>query len=96
MNAVILNKFPEISSEQIDNEGAKFEMIMLALRTEKGLCVAEFNVRTGGDFFKDYAAALASQKNYLDISPEFVRIKEEYMYVQNQIISAFMEKSDNF
>ncbi|PWM71688.1 MAG: coproporphyrinogen III oxidase [Bacillota bacterium] len=96
MNAVILNKFPEISSEQIDPAGAKFETIMLALRTEKGLNIAEFNAKTGGDFFKDYAAALETQKKYLHVSPQNVRIKEEYMYVQNQIILSFMEISDKF
>lgn len=92
IDAVILNRFPEISSEEIGKEDAKFETIMLALRTERGLNVNEFNVKTGGDFFKEYAAALKSQEKFLAVTPDAVRIREEYMYVQNHIILAFMKE----
>ena len=95
MNAVILNKFPEISSEEIGKEDAKFERIMLALRTEEGLNIHEFDVKTGGNFLKEYEKALRTQERYLEITADTVRIKEEYMYVQNQIILAFMEKTTN-
>ena len=91
INAVILNKFPEISSDEIGEEDQKFEFIMLALRTEDGLNVNEFNVKTGGDFFRDYADALKARANVLDVSPYSVKIKEDYMYVQNEIILSFMK-----
>lgn len=91
INAVILNKFPEISSDEISEEDKKFEFIMLALRTEDGLNVNEFNVKTGGDFFRDYAEALKTRANVLDVSPYSVKIKEDYMYVQNEIILSFMK-----
>ena len=64
---------------------------MLALRTEDGLNVNEFNVKTGGDFFRDYAEALKARANVLDVSPYSVKIKEDYMYVQNEIILSFMK-----
>ena len=92
IDAVILSRFPEISSEEIGKEDAKFETIMLALRTERGLNVNEFNVKTGGDFFKEYAAVLKSQEKFLAVTPDAVRIREEYMYVQNHIILAFMKE----
>ena len=91
MNAVILNKFPEISSETIDKPDAEFEYIMLALRTTKGLNINEFNVKTGADFIKDYKKAIDSQSKYLDFIDGYVSIKEEYLYVQNHIILAFMK-----
>lgn len=91
INAVILNKFPEISSDDIGEEDRKFEFIMLALRTERGLNVNEFNAKTGGDFFKDYAEALKKRRSVLDVSEYAVKIKEEFMYVQNEIILSFMK-----
>ncbi|MBQ8427108.1 MAG: radical SAM family heme chaperone HemW, partial [Clostridia bacterium] len=37
INAIILNKNPEISSDMIDGDDAKFEFIMLGLRTTNGI-----------------------------------------------------------
>lgn len=91
INAIILNKFPEIASDVIEKDDARFEYIMLALRTEKGLNINEFNVKCGADFFEDYKDVLKSQEKYLDVTKDSVKIKEEYIYVQNNIILAFMK-----
>lgn len=91
MNAIILNRFPEVSSEDIDAEDAKFEYIMLALRTEKGLNVNEFNVKTNSDFMRDYKSVIEKQAKYLNFKDEYVSIKDEYLYVQNGIIMEFMK-----
>ena len=88
-NAVIYNKFPEISSEMIEGEEAEFESIMLALRTEKGLNVEEFNKTFGVSFADKYAKALSKKEKYLDFDGKTLKIKEEYMYVQNSIIIEF-------
>ncbi|MBE7089988.1 MAG: radical SAM family heme chaperone HemW [Clostridiales bacterium] len=90
MNAIILNKFPEISSEKIEGEDAEFEFIMLALRTKKGMSVTKFNALFGEDFAKKYAKALQKEAKYIDFDGETLKIKEEYMYVQNSIITEFM------
>lgn len=91
MNTIILNKFPEISSEDITPDDAKFEYIMLALRTAKGLNINEFNVKTGSDFIKEYKTVLDKYKDYLNLTSESVSIKDEYLYVQNTIIMDFMK-----
>lgn len=90
MNAVILNKFPEISSEKIEGEDAEFEFIMLALRTQKGLDFNEFKSQFGVDFTEKYAHAIEKKKSCLDITDKTVAIKDEFMYVQNGIITEFL------
>ena len=50
MNAVIYNKMPEISSDEIVGDDAEFEFIMLALRTREGFSVKEFNDTFKVDF----------------------------------------------
>ena len=91
MNAVIYNKSPEISSDEITGKDAEFEYIMLALRTAEGLDVKKFNAATGADFYNDYKAALAKKSRFLEIADDRVKIRDEYLYVQNDIILEFME-----
>ena len=91
MNAVIYNKNPEISSDNIEKEDAKFEFIMLALRTADGLSVKEFNQNFNADFLTDYKEVLSKKSAFLDIADDRVRIKDEYLYVQNDIILSFMK-----
>ncbi|MBQ7340380.1 MAG: radical SAM family heme chaperone HemW [Clostridia bacterium] len=92
LTAIIYNKAPEISSDVIDFEDAKFETIMLALRTEKGIDVKKFNSEFDADFFVEYKKALEKNRPYLNISEDFISIKEEYLYVENGIILEFMKK----
>lgn len=91
MNAVIYNKSPEISSDNIEGEDAKFEKIMLALRTSNGLNVKAFNEEFNCDFNKDYKSALDKKAKYLEFDGDIVRIKDEYLYVQNDILLEFMK-----
>ena len=91
MNAIIYNKNPEISSDNIEKEDAKFEFIMLALRTAEGLAIKEFNQKFDADFLTDYKDVLTKKAAFLDIDGERVRIKDEYLYVQNDIILSFMK-----
>ena len=91
MNAVIYNKNPEISSDNIEKEDAKFEFIMLALRTAEGLAIKEFNKNFDADFFNDYKDVLNKKSAYLDVGEDGIKIKEEYLYVQNDIILSFMK-----
>ncbi len=91
INAIIYNKSPEISSDTIDLEDAKFEYIMLHLRTSYGFSKAEFNKTFNADFDKDYANVLSEKARFLDCDGDNVTIKEQYLYVQNDIILAFMK-----
>ncbi len=92
MNAIIYNKSPEIASDEVLIEDAEFEYIMLGLRTEKGISIKEFNKTFNADFCKKYEKALAKKQAYLELSDETLKIKEEYLYVQNGIIMEFMNK----
>ncbi len=91
MNAVIYNKAPEISSEIIEGDDAKFEFIMLGLRTSKGISVSKFNIAFDCDFDKEYGEILAKKAKYLDRNGDNLKIKDEYLYVQNDIIMDFMK-----
>lgn len=88
---IFTDHLPVINSEEVDREGQKFEYIMLALRTAEGLDADEYNKMFSSDFFKEYALSLKKVARYLDIKGARVRIKEEFLFVQNSIIIEFME-----
>lgn len=92
INAVIYNKSPEISREKIDGNDAEFEFIMLALRTADGMSVQKFNETFSVDFNEKYAAELNKKSRFLDVSGGRVKIKDEYLYVQNDIILEFIKE----
>ena len=91
INAIIYNKTPEISSEIIEGKDAEFEFIMLALRTQKGLNLKKFNKTFNIDFLSEYKKALDKKSQYLEITENNVRIKDEYLYDHNDIILEFMQ-----
>ena len=91
INAVIYNKSPEISLEVIEGEDAKFEHIMLALRTADGLNVKEFNEKYSADFDSEYKSVLAKKMRFMERNGDILTIKDEYLYVQNDIILAFIK-----
>ena len=91
MNAIIYNKNPEISSDVIGTEDAKFEKIMLALRTSDGLNVKEFNQLFNVDFDKEYKSVLDKKAQFLQRKDDNISIKEQFLYVQNDIILSFMK-----
>ena len=65
---------------------------MLGLRTRYGVDVAKFNRDFNADFDTEYKAALKKNANYLDRKGNILTIKDEYLYVQNGIITEFMEQ----
>ena len=89
INSIIVNKLPEAVSDYIDNNTAKSEFIMLGLRTKYGININEFNARFNADFGKDYRKPLNKEKEYLDFDGVTLKIKDEYIYVQNEIVSEF-------
>lgn len=91
LNAVIYNKSPEISSDIIEEDDAKFEFIMLGLRTVKGIDIEKFNKEFNADFKTEYKAQLSKKGKYLELNGNNLKIKDEYLFVQNDIIMDFMK-----
>lgn len=88
---ILTDHFPVVDSEKIDRNGAMDESIMLAMRTAGGLDVAAFEAEFGCAFRAEYADALAKNAAYLKEENGRLRIKPEYLYVQNSIICDFFK-----
>lgn len=87
----ILSGFlPVIESETVEKEDAKFEFVMLALRTAAGISAAEYRAAFGSDWKEDFKTAYNKTSSYFEEEGDRTRIKEEYLYVQNQILTEFM------
>lgn len=79
-----------VDREEIDADGREEEFIMLALRTAEGLDLAKYTQNFGGDFLEKYADKLAKVGKYVEVNAESVKIKDEYLFVQNSIIIELM------
>ena len=87
---IMTNRFPVVDSQEIDEEGRRDETIMLALRTAEGLDTGKFNRLFNCDFEKLYAPALEKNGKYLTYENGRLKIKDEYLFVQNSIICDFL------
>lgn len=92
MKCVISGFFPAVDCEEVSETDAKFEKVMLALRTSKGLSLSDYKKEFSSDLEEDFPSALAKTRKYLDEEEDIIRIKDEYLYVQNQILMPFMEE----
>ncbi len=88
---ILRNKVAEIFSEEIEGDEREFEFLMLGLRTEKGISYRDFTARFGGDFRQKYADKLKTVEKYVEETEYGIRIKPEFLYVQNTIIINFMD-----
>ncbi len=87
----ILSGFlPVLESEEVSPKDAKFEFIMLGMRTVYGVSAKEYEKAFGSDWKKDFSDAYESTKQYLEEEGDITRIKGEYLFVQNQILSEYM------
>lgn len=87
---ILSNRFPVVDREEIDRQGRMDERIMLALRTAAGLDIGSFNGEFGCDFMKEYARAIEKNGEFLDIADGIIKIRDEYLFVQNTIICDFL------
>jgi oxygen-independent coproporphyrinogen-3 oxidase len=62
------------------------EYIMLALRTEKGIKISDFNEKFQKDFLLEYQEKIKKTAQYTIIQEDYFRIKPQYFLVQNAII----------
>ena len=92
MKCVISGFCPAVDCEEVSETDAKFEKVMLALRTSKGLSLSDYKKEFSSDLEEDFPSALAKTRKYLDEDGDIIRIKDEYLYVQNQILMPFMEE----
>lgn len=90
VHCILNNRVAEIYSEIIEGDDAKSEYVMLALRTVDGINTAEYKKEFGSDFKTDYNAAISKNRNYLDIKGLQIKIKDEFLYVQNSILIDFI------
>lgn len=95
MKCVISGFFPAVDCEEVSETDAKFEKTMLALRTGEGLSLSEYKEEFGTEFSEDFPAALSKTRKYLEETDDRIKIKDEYLYVQNQILMPFMEEPRN-
>lgn len=87
---ILSDNFAVISSEKIDEAGQEEEFIMLALRTERGLDLSEFQKLFGVNFLEKYSEQIQKAREYAEVFEGFYKIKEEFMFVQNSIIIGFL------
>ena len=92
MKCVISGFFPVVDSEEVEEKDAKFEYVMLALRTAKGLSLTDYKNTFGTGLGDDFPKALKTNVSYLELNDDMLKIKDEYLYVQNSILMDFMEE----
>ena len=92
MKCIISGFYPAVSSEQVEEKEAKFEYVMLALRTSNGVSMDEYKKTFGSTLGEDFPESLKKSVKYLELVGENLRIKEEYLYVQNSILMPFIEE----
>ncbi len=91
INSIILNKTPVVYSEKIEGDDREFEYIMLGLRTTRGIDISKFERLFSVGFNKKYSIPLKKNYNYIEMDNGYLKIKDEYLYVQNGIISEFIK-----
>ena len=87
---IMSNHYAVVDSEEIDEQGAREESIMLALRTSQGLDIQAFDKQFNANFLTDYASGIRKNAQYIEVTPQRLRIKDEYLFVQNTIICDFL------
>ncbi|MBQ8885410.1 MAG: radical SAM family heme chaperone HemW [Clostridia bacterium] len=92
MKCIISGYYPAVTSEEVSEADAKFEFIMLALRTKYGVSLSEYEKNFASRLEDDFPKALEKSDKYLEREGDIIRIKDEYLYVQNSVLMPFMEE----
>ena len=92
MKCVISGFYPAVTSEEVSESDAKFEYVMLALRTVYGVSMKEYKEKFGTSLAEDFPNALKKTVQYLALEGDNLRIKDEFLYVQNSVLMYFMEE----
>ncbi len=90
VHAILNGVVAEVFSETVEDEDAKEEYAMLSLRTEFGVDFKEYYNEFKSDFKKDFKVAIQKNKKYLEETENSIKIKGEYLYIQNSILVDFI------
>lgn len=88
---ILSDNFAVINSEKIDITGQKEEYIMLALRTARGIDLAEYEELFKTSFEEEYAQTLKKLSSFFEKKGGFIFIKPEHLYIQNSLIINFFK-----
>ena len=94
MKCVISGFYPAVTSEEVSENDAKFEFVMLGLRTKYGVSINEYKQKFGTSIGDDFPNALKKTVKYLQLDGDVLTIKDEYLYVQNSILTHFLEERE--
>ncbi|MBQ8375011.1 MAG: radical SAM family heme chaperone HemW [Clostridia bacterium] len=92
MKCIISGFYSAITCDDVNENQAKFEFIMLGLRTKYGVSVKEYKAKFGTELGEDFPVAFKKSLQYFQLNGDNIRIKDEYMYVQNSILMPFLEE----
>jgi len=92
MKCIISGFYPAVDCEEVSETDAKFEFVMLGLRTKYGVSLTEYEKQFASSLEGDFPVALEKSGRYLDREGDTLRIKDEYLYVQNSVLMPFMEE----
>lgn len=90
VHCILNNKVAEVFSEDVSGDDAKKEFAMLALRTADGVNLDEYKKLFKSSFKNDFLAAINKNKRYLQLDGRSLKIKDEYLYVQNNVLVDFI------
>jgi coproporphyrinogen III oxidase-like Fe-S oxidoreductase len=65
---------------------------MLGLRTKYGFSLSEYKRQFGTNVGEDFPTAFQKSLQYLELDGDNVRIKDEYLYVQNSVLMPFVDE----
>lgn len=80
----------EVNAIELTINDVASEYVMLGLRLDKGIDLIEYKERFGETEYRRLLKKADTQQMYLNISDNSIRIKDEYAYVANSIISELM------
>ena len=86
------NKVAEVFSEDVVGDDAKAEYVMLALRTSDGVNLQAYKNTFNSDFTFDFINSIKKNLKYLNVTEKTVKIKGDYLYVQNTILVDFISE----
>ncbi len=92
VHAILNNKVAEVFSEDVVGDDAKAEYTMLALRTSGGVNYDDYKKTFDSDFKLDFKNSIKKNDKYLEITDKTLKIKSEFLYVQNTILVDFISE----
>lgn len=84
------NELQYNTEESLSLQDQAFEMVMLSLRTDKGLDMEDFYNKYGASVFDMYPEAMRKNKDYFYLNDNKLHIVEDKLLVQNSILVDFM------